>query len=677
MSKPTAIVADPDMNFVRFGVRFQFFVATEEGTIVGFTANNGQLGQASVVVDESRSAVFTGLTLLHPTCCNPKLAVANFHDARIEVYGLDLTALPGPFEDPNLPAGYAPYNIQAIGNQVFVTYAKQDAAKHNPVFRPGNGIVSIFDNDGNFVRRFISEGGKLDAPWAIALSPAHFGVSANEILIGNVGDSTINVYDPATGNFLTQLTDSEGNVFVNPTLRGMAFRNDGVGNPNALYLTSGADGGIASFSFIGVGLLTSTAVNAPDTLSGGTINITAQVTPAAGNDVVPGEVAFFDDGVPIGTVNLANGMAILSHTFVDLGVHVVSAEYQGSGLDFLPSIGRTHVTVFGTATSTTLSAPGNISAGAPVTFQATTQSAFGRPTGNITFMDGANELGIVALDGAGSANLTVHSLSTGVHSVTATYTGNFDSSTSPTVLVTVGPGFMLTSVTPCRLVDTRTTGTPIRGGTSRDFTIPDLGGCNIPATATAYSLNVTVVPRGGLGFLTIWPASQSRPVASTLNSPDGRTKANAAIVPAGLNGAVSVFASDTSDVILDINGYFSSSGDQFYKLTPCRVIDTRSTTGNLSGPHLTGGEKRDFPVLESNCLPHGVNAKAYSMNFTAVPHPSGQPLGFLTVWPQGSDRPLASTLNNRNGDDRRQRSSRAGRTERRSVCSSPRTIPTS
>ena len=135
MSKPTGVVADPAMNFHRGMRTFNFFVATEEGTIVGFTSNNGQLGQAEVVVDESRSAVFTGLTLLHPTCCSPALAVANFHDARIEIYTLALTELPGDFEDPNLPAGYAPYNIQVVSNQVFITYAKQDAARREPVVR--------------------------------------------------------------------------------------------------------------------------------------------------------------------------------------------------------------------------------------------------------------------------------------------------------------------------------------------------------------------------------------------------------------------------------------------------------------------------------------------------------------------------------------------------------------
>jgi uncharacterized repeat protein (TIGR03803 family) len=138
----------------------------------------------------------------------------------------------------------------------------------------------------------------------------------------------------------------------------------------------------------------------------------------------------------------------------------------------------------------------------------------------------------------------------------------------------------LIPVRPCRLVDTRNTGGPIQSGTSRDFAVPQLGGCNIPTNAAAYSLNVTVVPHQPLGFLTIWPTGQQRPLVSTLNSMDGRVKANAAIVSAGTNGAVSVYVSGTSDVILDIDGYFalpSGSTLAFYTLTPCRVVDTRQT----------------------------------------------------------------------------------------------------
>jgi hypothetical protein len=172
------------------------------------------------------------------------------------------------------------------------------------------------------------------------------------------------------------------------------------------------------------------------------------------------------------------------------------------------------------------------------------------------------------------------------------------------------------------------------------------------SSAASYSLNVTLIPSNGpVGYLTIWPASQLQPTVSTMNS-DGRIKANAAIVSAGVNGAVSVYVTNTANVILDIDGYFgpaSSSTLQFYPLTPCRVLDTRKPNGDLGGPYLQGQQERDFPVLESTCIPSNANAVAYSLNFTAVPLQLGQPLGYLTVWPTGEPQPLVSTLNNLTG----------------------------
>jgi uncharacterized repeat protein (TIGR03803 family) len=216
------------------------------------------------------------------------------------------------------------------------------------------------------------------------------------------------------------------------------------------------------------------------------------------------------------------------------------------------------------------------------------------------------------------------------------------------------------SVPPCRLVDTRTQsggGGPIQGGTSQTFNLPQLAqlGKNCPAfvlsSPIAYSLNVAVVPPGPLGYLTVWPAGQYQPVISTLNSPDGRVKANAAIVPAGVSSAVNVYASNTTDVVLDIDGYFAVAGPStqaFYTLTPCRVVDTRNPNGALGGPYLQGQMPRDFPVLQSPCF-SGVNSPAaYSFNFTAVPR-GGQPLGYLTVWPKGQNQPVVSTLNDLTG----------------------------
>ncbi len=209
----------------------------------------------------------------------------------------------------------------------------------------------------------------------------------------------------------------------------------------------------------------------------------------------------------------------------------------------------------------------------------------------------------------------------------------------------VSPALTFVPVTPCRVVDTRTpSGAPyIAANTTRTVNMP-ASSCNIPSTAAAYSLNVTVVPHHGLSFLTVYPAGQSLPYVSTLNS-DGRVKANAAIVPAGTNGGVAFYATDDTELVLDIDGYFvaasSNSGLDFYTLTPCRVSDTRNPTGALGGPAIQAGQSRDLPVLQSSCgIPS--SAQAYSLNFTAVP-PVG--LSYLSVWPTGQPQPLVSTLN--------------------------------
>jgi len=204
-------------------------------------------------------------------------------------------------------------------------------------------------------------------------------------------------------------------------------------------------------------------------------------------------------------------------------------------------------------------------------------------------------------------------------------------------------------VTPCRIADTRNAngafgGPVIAGGTSRDFFIPN-SSCGIPSSAAAYSLNVAVVPRGSLGYLTVWPTGQPQPLVATLNSVDGSIKSNAAIVAAGVNGAISVYVTNTTDVILDINGYFMPGSDSdalaFYPLTPCRIADTRHPAGPFGGPGLEAHSIRTFLIPESAC---GVSAtaQAYSLNFTAVPK---GPLGYLTAWPAGQPQPLVASLN--------------------------------
>jgi len=213
-------------------------------------------------------------------------------------------------------------------------------------------------------------------------------------------------------------------------------------------------------------------------------------------------------------------------------------------------------------------------------------------------------------------------------------------------------GFQLVPVTPCRVMDTRTPtatfGGTITGGTTRVVPVP-LSSCNISNTAQAYSLNITVVPHGTLNYLTIWPTGVTQPLVSTLNSLDGRIVANAAIVPAGTNGSISVFVSNTTDVVIDINGYFapaSTSGSMsFYSVTPCRIVDTRSANGAFGGPFMNAGSNRSFAIPNSSCNIPGT-AQAYSLNMTVVPH---APLSYLTTWPTGQPQPFVSTLNSFDG----------------------------
>jgi uncharacterized protein (TIGR03118 family) len=165
--------------------------------------------------------------------------VANFKAAFIETY-TDFFAplgIPGAFIDKNLPAGYAPFNLQVIGGEVFVTYAPQNAARNGPVVGPGNGIVDIYQLDGSFVRRLVSHG-QLNAPWGVAKASAKFGPFSNDILIANFGDGTINAFNPISGAFVGQIKNAKGSPLVNPGLRGIVFGGSGTGDPNTLYFNA-------------------------------------------------------------------------------------------------------------------------------------------------------------------------------------------------------------------------------------------------------------------------------------------------------------------------------------------------------------------------------------------------------------------------------------------------------
>lgn len=266
---PTGTVANTATGYFGNGA---FLFDTEDGVIANWT---GQ-GNAFTVVDNSANgAVYKGLALLTNTEGTFLLA-ANFNSGAIDVFdrNFNATHLVGNLTDPNLPAGYAPHGVHLVGNLIMVAYAQQDSAKHDPVIGAGLGIVDAFDMEGNFHGTFAT-GGTLNAPWGVVMAPATFGQFANDVLIGNFGDGTMNAYD-TQGHFVAQVADSAGHAIANAGLWDMVFGAGGTGDPNTLYFTAG---GANQTSGLFATLVPATSVGGQDF----SLNLSAQsVTVTAG-----------------------------------------------------------------------------------------------------------------------------------------------------------------------------------------------------------------------------------------------------------------------------------------------------------------------------------------------------------------------------------------------------------
>jgi uncharacterized protein (TIGR03118 family) len=188
--------------------------SSENGTIVGFNPaidpNEGILE-----VDLSQSgAVFKTLTAGSVNGAN-YLYASDFHNGTVDVFNgqFQLVHLSGSFTDPNIPAGFAPFGLKNVNGTLFVTYAKQDGARHDDVAGVGNGFIDEFTLSGDLIERFASQG-LLNSPHGIAVAPDNFGQFSNALLVGNFGDSKVNAFDLKTGQFLGQLTDAHGNTLI-------------------------------------------------------------------------------------------------------------------------------------------------------------------------------------------------------------------------------------------------------------------------------------------------------------------------------------------------------------------------------------------------------------------------------------------------------------------------------
>jgi uncharacterized protein (TIGR03118 family) len=237
-STPTGIVANiAGTGFAVNGKPGLFIFDSEDGAITSWNGSD----PVTIKVDNSRAgAVYKGLALI-TNAGGAFLLAANFNSGAVEVYDnlFSVAHLAGTFTDPNLPSGFAPFGIHVINSQVLVTYAMQDQAKHDPVHQAGAGYVDLFDVNGNFLQRLVSQG-NLNAPWGATIPPAGFGAFGGKLLIGNFGDGTINAFDPTAGTFIDQVKDSSGAVITNASLWDMVFGGGGTsGDPNTLYITAG------------------------------------------------------------------------------------------------------------------------------------------------------------------------------------------------------------------------------------------------------------------------------------------------------------------------------------------------------------------------------------------------------------------------------------------------------
>jgi len=221
-----------------------FLFVSEDGTISGWRAALGSA--AETLLPASPANVYKGVTLA-TTSNGPMLLAANFRQGTVDVFDTN-AVLVGQFKDAKAPPGFAPFGIQAISNLVFVTFARQDAAKHDDVSGRGNGLIDIFNPATGAFHRFAtgsSAGGKvkeMNSPWGIALAPKSFVRDEAQLLVGNFGSGTIMTFD-SSGNFQGTLQGEHGPELTIDGLWGLTFGNGTrAGDPQKLYFSAGPGG---------------------------------------------------------------------------------------------------------------------------------------------------------------------------------------------------------------------------------------------------------------------------------------------------------------------------------------------------------------------------------------------------------------------------------------------------
>jgi uncharacterized protein (TIGR03118 family) len=254
---PTGQVINPSKSFPVGGASGKPAAFIVDSDSIGSTQSPGEIaawnGGSKFTVEDSpaggaagmtpANAVFKGLAVAAKTKAGPELFAADVANATVDVFNSKFASVSTPteFRDPQLPAGYAPFGIQNLGNKIYVTYGKQNASKTNVVPGAGLGVVDVYSVDGKLLHHLVSNGpsSPLDEPWGLAIAPTGFGPFAGDLLVGNLGNGWVNVFNPATGKFLGTLDDSTGYPITIHGLWGLMVGNSTFGGSSSVIFSAG------------------------------------------------------------------------------------------------------------------------------------------------------------------------------------------------------------------------------------------------------------------------------------------------------------------------------------------------------------------------------------------------------------------------------------------------------
>ena len=225
-----------------------FIWVTEDGTVQGW--NPGVSPNAVIKVDHSQvpnaanGAVYKGATIAEISGQKFILA-ANFRSGRIDAFDSNFQQVQlgdDAFKDGNLPDGFAPFNVQGLGHNVYVTYAKQDAARHDPVGGAGFGFVDVYNTHGLLLQQ-LQHTASMNAPWGVVWAVQNFGEFSNTILVGQFRGGNVSAFNPVTGHFLGNMLNPDGTTLTIDGLWALRFGNGGnSGLGSTLFFTAGPNG---------------------------------------------------------------------------------------------------------------------------------------------------------------------------------------------------------------------------------------------------------------------------------------------------------------------------------------------------------------------------------------------------------------------------------------------------